>query len=276
MRAMLLALGGLAACGGSHKPASEEPKVSPKLETRKVIEEDPEDNGPAQVTLTSDRGHMDVKDIEAGLAPHTTAMTDCYMTRVGKRRWLGGSVELHWDISRDGEITAVKMATSDLGAWPVEKCILEIARQATFAKPTGGDADFALPLSFSAKGAAMPWDETQSLRAVGGQTSAFAACDKALQKREADFAKKKQPAPKKGEKIKPHVAAVPPEDVTVTLYVGPHGAAQSVGLSSKASVIDADWGDCAEKAALAWRLPDPKGSMAKLVVKYKPGSGSED
>ena len=66
---------------------------------------------------------------------------------------------LHWDIRKDGTVTAVKLAESDLGAWPIEKCLLEIARAATFDKPIGGDADFSLPLDFSAKGRLEVWDE---------------------------------------------------------------------------------------------------------------------
>jgi len=60
-----------------------------------------------------------------------------------------------------------------------------------------------------------------------------------------------------------------PRDVTITVYVGPAGKAQSVGFSSAATVIDDKWGDCAEKAALGWRLPDPKGIVAKLAIKYR-------
>ena len=83
---------------------------------------------------------------------------------------------------------------------------------------------------------------SQGLKAVGGQTVKLDAC-----------ATKKVPAP---------------SDVTVTLYVGPGGKAQSVGFAGK-TVIDDAWAECAAKAALALRLPDPKGQIAKLAVKYR-------
>ncbi len=226
------------ACGGKAAPAEKPtPEVSPVVKTRVPIEED-EDEG---VTFVNSRGRMDPKAIEVGLAPHTQAMADCYMTNVGRRRWLGGHVVLHWEIKADGTITAVRLAESDLGNWPIEKCLLEVARAATFEKPTGGDADFQLPLDFTAKGASVPWDEDKALRAVGGQVGKLATC-----------AKGKVPAPM---------------GVVVTVYVGPGGKAQSVGFSG-ASVIDDAWADCAEKAAMAWRLPDPRGTVAKLAVKY--------
>jgi hypothetical protein len=185
---------------------------------------------------------------QIGIEPHKEGLGDCYMTRVGKRGWLGGHVSIHWEIHRDGTITAVKLAESDLGAWPIEKCLLEIARGATFGKPIGGDADFSIPLDFSSKGRPALWDEDQALKAVGGQLAALDACAKA-----------------KG------VKGPAPEDVTVTLYVGPQGKAQSVGFASPRSVLDETWAECAEKAALAWRLPDPKGAVAKLAVRYRAG-----
>jgi len=60
-----------------------------------------------------------------------------------------------------------------------------------------------------------------------------------------------------------------PDDVTLTLYVGPGGKAQSVGFSSGKSAIDDAWAECAEKTAMAWRLPDPKGVIAKLAIRYR-------
>ena len=55
--------------------------------------------------------------------------------------------------------------------------------------------------------------------------------------------------------------------VTITLYVGTHGRAQSVGFSSDSTEIDDKWAECATKAAMGWRLPDPKGIVAKLAVR---------
>ncbi len=206
-----------------------------------IEDSEPEDG----VTIVNAHGHMEKAAVEAGLAPHHDELSDCYMKKVGRRRWLGGHVMIHWDIKKDGTVTAVKlMSESDLGAWPIEKCLLEVARAASFDKPIGGDADFTLPLEFSAKGATLPWTEDQALKAVGGQLAKLETCAKTA----------KEP---------------PPNDVTITVYVGPHGKAQSVGFSSDRTEIQDKWADCAEKAALGWRLPDPKGTMAKLAIRYR-------
>jgi TonB family protein len=228
------------ACGGGSAPAAEKPVVvDPVKSTRVPVEDDESEDG---VQIINARGHMDPKVIEAGIAPHAQALTECYTTNLGKRRWLGGHVVLHWDIKKDGTVTAVRLAESDLGAWPIEKCLLDVARMAAFGPPINGDADFQLPLEFTAKGRLTSWDDDQAMRAVGGQLIKLDAC-----------ATKKVPAP---------------SDVTVTLYVGPGGKAQSVGFAGK-TVIDDAWAECAAKAALALRLPDPKGQIAKLAVKYR-------
>jgi hypothetical protein len=236
----------VAACGGGGKQSAGATKpVTPTHVTRTipVADTEPEDG----VEVVSTHGHMDPAAVEAGLAPHKESLSECYTTRVGRRRWLGGHVVLHWDINKAGEIVAVKLAESDLGAWPVEKCLLDVARAAAFGKPIGGDAELTVPLDFSIKGKSTFWDEDQGLRAVGGQLVKLDACAKA-----------------KG------VKHGHPSDVTITLYVGPQGKAQSAGFSSAKTVLDDAWVDCAEKAVLAWRLPDPKGTIAKLAIRYRP------
>jgi hypothetical protein len=226
-----------AACGGAPKPPPPKPPEPAPVAKRVPIEDtEPEDG----VTFVNARGHMEQAAIEAGLAPHTQALSDCYTTKVGKRKWLGGRVQLHWDISKAGDITSVKLAESDLGSHDIEKCLLDIAKAATFDKPVGGDADFALPLEFTMKGKVDVWDEDKSLRAVGGQLAKLDACKGSV------------------------------ESVVVTVYVGPRGAAQSVGFSSDKSEIADKWAECAVKAAMAWRLPDPKGQVAKLAIRYRP------
>ena len=148
----------------------------PPRPTRVVVETDKDDEPQDGVTFVHKRGQMAQDTIQAGLQPHAQELTDCYMTKVGRRRWLGGHVVLHWDVKSDGTVASVKLSESDLGNWDIEKCLLESARTATFGKPIGGDADFTVPLEFSARGNAQIWDEDKSLRAIGGQLAKLDAC----------------------------------------------------------------------------------------------------
>lgn len=258
----------LLACGGGNKPAPEKP-VEPveKKATRVQIEDESKDEPQEEgVTFVKTKGSMSKEAIEAGIAPHTAALSDCYTTKVGRRRWLGGHVVLHWDIKGDGTVTSVKLAESDLGSWPVEKCLIDTAWQASFSKPAGGDAEFTLPLEFSPPSGTLVWDEDKALRAVGGQLAKLDECEHP----KVEKKKKKAPPPKPAKSDKPARPEHPPKNVVVTVYVGPQGKAQSVGFSSATSELGEQWTACAEAAAMAWRLPDPRGQIAKLAITYKP------
>jgi len=203
-------------------------------------------------------------------------MAECYTEKVGKRRWLGGHVVLQWNMRGDGTLTSVKLTESDLGSWAVEQCLLDIAWSATFGKPSGGgDVDFTVPLDFSAKGGSQAWNEDQALRAVGGQLAMLDDCDDFEYEPKVDKKPKKgkkapKATPKKDERgAKPARPEKPPSNVTMTLYVGPGGKLQSLGFSSATTEVGQKWAACAEQVAQSWRLPDPRGQIAKLALRYK-------
>ena len=232
----------LVACGGS-KPRPPPPAhVDQPQPAHRIPIEEPDDVEDG-VEVVASRGHMDPDVVDAGIAAHKSDLEECFTNQVGNRRWLGGKVTLRWDISKAGDVTRVMLSESDLGAWPIEKCLLGIARIATFGKPIGGKADFAIPLEFAPRGPFINWEEDQTRKALGTQLTKLAACAKG--------------------KVRA------PSGVTITLYVGPRGMPQSVGFSSPKTVIDDAWADCAEKAVLAWRLTDPKGIIAKVAIKYR-------
>jgi hypothetical protein len=237
----------LAACGGggaNTKPPAEPDNGEPRG-TRRIIEDSTqEDDGPDDgMEVTSTRGRMEVADIEAGIAPHAGALEACFADKVGKRKWLGGKVSISWTISKAGEITDVTVPESDLGAWEVEKCLVETARTATFAKPKGGGTDFSLPFEFSAKGTAVWWDEDVGIKAVGKRIDELAKCSATG-----------QPAPG--------------GEVMITLYVGTRGKVQTAGFASAKS-IPVEWGDCVLDILEGWTLADPRGKVAKVGLRYR-------
>ena len=278
--AIRLALGlALAGCGGA-KPVEPAPQVSSLPLTRAPVAEPAEtDDG---VVVGSGKGHVEPAAVEAAIGPYRGELASCYTQRVGARRWLSGQLVVRWELAADGSLARVVLATSDLGAWPIERCVLDTARRAGFGTPIGGAAEVTLPLEFSlcqpvpvARGArpgqpgepphgcsvggrAALWDEVASARAVGSQLAKLDACATSV----AAATAKPRPAP---------------DDVEITLYVarvgsraGRRGRVESVGFASRTSEIDDAWAACAEKAALAWRLPDPGGQIVKLAVRYRP------
>lgn len=265
------------ACGSSPSPVEKPVEEAPKKVNRVPIEDESE-TGEAEedgVTFVRTKGSISKEAIENGLAPHSVALADCYMSKVGKRRWLGGRVVLQWNLKGDGTVTSVKLVESNLGSWVIEQCMLDIAWSASFGKPSGGDVDFTVPLDFSAKGAAAIWDEDQALRAIGGQLAILDDCDDfEFEPKPVKPAKKAKKAPAKKAPAadtdeRPARPEKAPSNVTMTLYVGPGGTLQSLGFSSATTEVGPKWSACAEKAASSWRLPDPRGQIAKLAIKYK-------
>lgn len=237
-----------AACGGASRPAPvvatpDEPDDSGNRD-RDAPEEDDD------LEVVSTRGKIDPDAVSSAIEPHASALEACYAQNVGRRRWLGGGIELRWDVAADGAVTSVRLTQSDLGAWTVEKCVLDIARQLTFGKPKGGKAHVTTPLAFSAGSGAVMWTEDQTVRAVGGKLKELASCAKSA-------------------------AGIDPTNVTVTMYVGTRGKVQSVGFASPTGFDDA-WADCAAGRAMGWALTDPRGKVAKASFVYNPAALDEE
>jgi len=232
----------LGACGGSARPVDPGPSISATPLTRVVVEDSELDDG-AQVVGA--RGHLEDAAVDAALAPHRTALTRCYTQKVGRRTWLGGRVVLRWAVGADGALTSVRITESDLGAWPVESCLLSIARQVSFGTPIGGAAEVTLPLELSVAKPLAISQEPPAAKATSALLAKLDACAKGKAK------------------------LAMPHDVALTIYLGPRGAAASIGFAS-AMDLDDDWAACAEKAALGWRVPESKGQVTKLALRYRP------
>lgn len=269
---VVAALAACAGCGGRAPAPSngDAPAARARGFAAPMHQEDADDG----VDLTSSRGVLDPEQIRASVEPMSNELSACYISRVGARSWLGGQVSMKWQLSADGEIRDVHVADSNLGAWPVEKCLLGVARKMKFSAPRGGPADFLVPLEFSATGTAAVWDERRSREAIGDQLSKLSECriDPALASEAAAAARSGKSGKLKSGKLKPASPAPvteAPREVVITVYVGAHGLPQSVGFATpEPHGWSETWAECAEKVALAWRIPDSRGAVAKLAVRY--------
>lgn len=190
------------------------------------------------------RGRLDTYDIQEGVKPHAGAIDKCFTANRGKARYLGGSVELLFIVARDGTVQNVHLSRSDLGSWPVERCLLEVSRGMTFVKPKGGaPAEFTLPLGFTARTPPEDWD---------GGRAAVEVTDKHL----ATLATCAE-------------AGAAPASAWITVYLGTRGQVQSAGFATTAP-IDEAWAACAEQELLGWMLSDPQGRIARMTFAYPP------
>ena len=247
----------LAACGGS---ASEAPSAAEPDDNRLELGERPSDrrggihpgdddeDADPSMAVEGLRGRMDTYDIQRGIEPHAGDIDACFQKNTRRKRYLGGKIVLEFFVSAQGELERVQIKESDLGAWKIERCLLEVARSMQFARPKGGKADFTVPLEWSATRPTTWWTEEQSELALEERPAELAACAE--------------------------TAGGDARNVWVTAYVGARGEVQSVGFASPTEqpppeIFDA-WAECAAGVVMAWTLPDPRGTITKLGFRYNP------
>lgn len=242
-------------CGGA-KPATNDPSSS-GYRTRTTRAEDPDDG----VSLSTSRGVLEPEQIRATVEPHSEEFSSCYISRVGDRRWLGGKVQLEWQLDGGGGVQSVHVNENDLGAWPVEKCVLAAARRLKFPPPRGGATDFTVPLEFSATGSAAVWDEAKSAAALAPHLGKLAACAEPPEGN----------APAAGGPDAAPSEPTAPTEVTIALYLGSQGQVLSAGFAvEEPTGFSERWAECAYAAALTWKLAEPRVPVAKLTVRYTP------
>lgn len=247
-----LALSASFGCGGDDKNvkapenASEEDDGGDRSGDRRASAPDIGDEDDDDVQIAGLKGRLDPYDIKRGIEPRQDALVACFTEKVGRRKYLGGSVEFQFVINPDGAVKTVHMLRSDLGNWTMEKCMLDVCQSMTFVKPHGkADADFTLPLAFDARRPVAIWDDARVQEVVTEeQVATVAACAE-------------------------ETATDDPDGVWFTIYVGGGGKALSVGMAAPAGPIDPTWAQCAHDKVMAWALVDPRG-RAKFSYQYNP------
>lgn len=245
--AVLLAAGAGAGCGGGQKAdtapapaADDDDGEDPRYRRASAPGMDEEEDDGLEVEGLL--GRLDNYDIQQGVQPHAGALDRCFTENRGKRRYLGGHVELAFVVGAEGAVDTVHVARSDLGAWPVERCLLEVARGMTFAEPRGGPrAEFVVPLDFTARGSVDEWDQGRGRAEAAGRAAELDACAG---------------------------AGAAPAQAWITLYVGTRGQVQSAGFAAPGGPMDEAWAGCAEAALLGWTLSDPQGRVARMGFAY--------
>ena len=243
-RLSCLALLAAAACGGAEKKETVKP-VDPPVDHK--LGDGPPDDGdePDDIQVEGLRGTLDVSEIQPVVEKRWGEIEGCYAAGIGRNRFVGGKLELKFRVNRDGTVKRVQVAEGDLGAWQVEKCVLDVARAMTFARPKGGEAEFGFPIEFPGRGAVGILDDAAAETQLAPDLAELDECAEAAGGR--------------------------PEQVRITVYVGAGGRVLAAGFATPAEEPFADeWADCAAEKALAWRLADPRGKVKKAQGWYPP------
>ncbi len=181
------------------------------------------------IVVEGSLGDLDQESVQRAVDEHADALEVCFRSQAEKMRHLGGDARLRVKIGRDGAVKKAWVDEGDLGSWAAEKCFIARVHKMSFGRPRGGDAVVEVPLQFIAWMPADPGDAAELEKKL---PKAVAKC------------------------------AGAPDEVAVTVYVGPGGRVKSTGFTGE---VDEAWADCAVKKIGAVRLRDPRGRMLKMT-----------
>lgn len=233
---------GAPGCGGSPKKEAETPVTAGEEPDEGTDEGAPEESADDGMAIEGTLGEIDASHVRKAFQSRWAEVEACFTAGTGEHRFLGGRIELRFRVSPDGSVKSVHVARGNLGAWPIEKCVLGLAKGLALPKPKGGEAQVEFPLDFPARASVADGDPARGEAELGDKLPSLAACKK------------------KG---------TVPSGAVVTVYVGPGGEVKSAGFALEGDApasdvsIDERWADCAYEKALGWKLTDPRGTVTR-------------
>ncbi len=98
--------------------------------------------------ITGLLGRIAPDQVEAALNPRIGRLQRCLDARSEDVEFLGGNIRFSFRIRTDGSVIWVYLVETEIGDRQAEQCMLEVARSTRFARPHGGEAEFAWGLGF--------------------------------------------------------------------------------------------------------------------------------
>lgn len=241
---LILTLAALPVACGSPPP---EPKAAPAAGSEhKMVNPlaDDDDIGDG-LKVEGVLGNLEQNAIQAGLDRVLPAVAACFQAKARRQPYLGGEMQLQYRVARDGTIKKMTVLRSSLGALEVERCVVDAAKKAAFAKPRGGEAEFTYPLTFQGRVAPEIWE-------------AGAVADEIEENRE------KLTIITEGRKS---TALVVPQGLVVTFYVNGRGKAVSVGMIADEE-IDEEFAGHFVAELKKIKFVEPGSQYAKVTITW--------
>jgi hypothetical protein len=185
--------------------------------------------------------------IQQGINARLPAATRCFNAAFAKHQYLAGKLQLRFRVAASGRVKWLLLEHSDVGAREAEKCILAAMKLATFERPSGGEAEFGMPLAF---GGGDPV-ETLDPRASKAAKQLRRRCKKLL-----------RPERRGKKRLKP------PPGLRVTLYIA-RGKVTSAGLSAGGAPIPAAFEQVFLANLKKLELAGPRKGHGKLSYAFQ-------
>ena len=215
-------------CGGPAAQIEASEPVAP------VTFEPPEQS----MTVTGTLGTIPQRKIHQVLEARLGRFQRCFAKAAQRVEFIGGEVELAFVVDTRGHVTSVHLKQSNVGDRETERCVLEIAAEAQFPEPKGGEgAEFTWGFAMDAPPDVRPPVVLDGSRVARENPEVLAA-----------------------------VTACNPEPLEVTAYVDRGGKPMAAGVSTATfqapSVLD-----CVSEAVVSHTLPDPGSYPGKLTFR---------
>src|SRR5262249_29560920 len=176
--ALLMGLGLLAVgCGSDPPPPPQTPPAAATIPAHVTVPSEEVDDG---IRLSGDGvlGSLPDDQIQGPIQQRWSEILRC--KEQSRPPWyVSGKIELHFRVSREGEVKRLSIDDGTIGNWGIEKCVLGIARTMHFARPRGGEAEFSYPIEFPARAQVTDWGEEQISADIARHRRELAQCDRA-------------------------------------------------------------------------------------------------
>jgi hypothetical protein len=232
VKALLLSLYALSfiivSCGGS-EPPPKEPEAAPP----------PVQHGP-KMHMQTELGQIDPALTEATFKKLQPALMRCYMDGQKRLEFLGGDVKFFVRVQQDGRAKYAYISDGTLGDRTTERCMLELAMNASWPQPEGGEAEVQKSMGFDPPGgirAPTDWSPDKVSAAIEKHSAEVSSCKGGLS-----------------------------GAFHVTAYVQPAGGAGQVaaaGISSPSPDGESK-ADCIVSVVKKLKLPSPGSYAAKV------------
>jgi len=238
-----LALALLCACAKPEPKPDRAPVVQSKhrMVNPLVDSEDDGDGMKVEGTL----GTLEQSAIQAGLNPALLEVTTCFNGEQKQKPYLGGKATLQFRVARDGTVKKLELKSSTLGSMVVNRCILDAARTARFARPRGGEAEFDYSVELSGQILPVVWDP-------------------GMVRDEIEKNREKLTTIRVGRRS---TSLVVPAGLVITMHLNRRGRVVSVGMVA-VEEIDEEFASHLVSALKAIKFERPNSSYAKVTFSW--------
>ena len=202
------------------------------------------------------RGKVNVHGIEGTLASFDVQVTiekkarefaACHEPRARRVPMLSGSIEFGIHVKHSGDVSGVELRASDVGDRELERCFVEVIRNARFPRPHGGDANVTYTMLLG------PVRKGREPEVWGpGRVQHLVA--------------------KKLSEVREECAIEYGEAFTVTAYVNASGKVVAAGVAAK-TVTETQRFDCIAEQLVRWPMPKPTKKRYAKVTFALPSKG---